>query len=276
MIFSRIFVFKRIILILLSCFLLFSCGRIDKVVSPVAVDSAPKKKIDVETIPNAIPKREPKSRYGNPKSYVVFGKRYYVMDSGKGYIEKGIASWYGTKFHGRRTSSGETYDMYAMTAAHKSLPLPTYVKVTNLSNDKFIVVKVNDRGPFHENRIIDLSYTAAIKLDIIQKGTGLVEVKAIDPEEPKEDNLVKDDKISTQDTSFYIQVGTFSKLESAKILKQKLGSFGDNLIKISNVKVSGNTLYRVRIGPFTDTKLSDSIVSKLSDFGIFEHRIVTN
>ena len=276
MIFSRIFVFKRIILILLSCFLLFSCGRIDKVVSPVAVDSAPKKKINVETIPNAIPKREPKSRYGNPKSYVVFGKRYYVMDSGKGYIEKGIASWYGTKFHGRRTSSGETYDMYAMTAAHKSLPLPTYVKVTNLSNDKFIVVKVNDRGPFHENRIIDLSYTAAIKLDIIQKGTGLVEVKAIDPEEPKEDNLVKDDKISTQDTSFYIQVGTFSKLESAKILKQKLGSFGDNLIKISNVIVSGNTLYRVRIGPFTDTKLSDSIVSKLSDFGIFEHRIVTN
>jgi len=275
-IFSRIFVFKRIILILLSCFLLFSCGRIDKVVSPVAVDSAPKKKIDVETIPNAIPKREPKSRYGNPKSYVVFGKRYYVMDSGKGYIEKGIASWYGTKFHGRRTSSGETYDMYAMTAAHKSLPLPTYVKVTNLSNDKFIVVKVNDRGPFHENRIIDLSYTAAIKLDIIQKGTGLVEVKAIDPEEPKEDNLVKDDKISTQDTSFYIQVGTFSKLESAKILKQKLDSFGDNLIKISNVIVSGNTLYRVRIGPFTDTKLSDSIVSKLSDFGIFEHRIVTN
>ena len=274
MIFSRIFVFKRIILILLSCFLLFSCGRIDKVVSPV--DSAPKKKIDVETIPNAIPKREPKSRYGNPESYVVFGKRYYVMDSGKGYIEKGIASWYGTKFHGRRTSSGETYDMYAMTAAHKSLPLPTYVKVTNLSNDKFIVVKVNDRGPFHENRIIDLSYTAAIKLDIIQKGTGLVEVKAIDPEEPKEDNLVKDDKISTQDTSFYIQVGTFSKLESAKILKQKLGSFGDNLIKISNVIVSGNTLYRVRIGPFTDTKLSDSIVSKLSDFGIFEHRIVTN
>ncbi|MBK31902.1 MAG: septal ring lytic transglycosylase RlpA family lipoprotein [Legionellales bacterium] len=264
------------ILILLSCFLLFSCGRIDKVVSPVAVDSAPKKKIDVETIPNAIPKKEPKSRYGNPKSYVVFGKRYYVMDSGKGYIEKGIASWYGTKFHGRRTSSGETYDMYAMTAAHKSLPLPTYVKVTNLSNDKFIVVKVNDRGPFHENRIIDLSYTAAIKLDIIQKGTGLVEVKAIDPEEPKEDNLVKDDKISTQDTSFYIQVGTFSKLESAKILKQKLGSFGDNLIKISNVIVSGNTLYRVRIGPFTDTKLSDSIVSKLSDFGIFEHRIVTN
>ena len=274
MIFFRIFVFKRIIFTLLSCFLLFSCSRLDRVTSPV--DSAPKKQIDVETIPNAVPKREPKSRYGNPKSYVVFGKRYYVMDSSKGYVERGIASWYGTKFHGRRTSSGETYDMYAMTAAHKSLPLPTYVQVTNLSNSKFIVVKVNDRGPFHENRIIDLSYTAAIKLDIIQKGTGLVEVKAIDPEGSTEDNLVKDDKISTQDASFYIQVGTFSKLESAKKLKQKLDSFGVNLIKISNVIVSGNTLYRVRIGPFTDTKLSDSIVSKLSDFGIFEHRIVTN
>ena len=274
MIFFRIFVFKRIIFTLLSCFLLFSCSRLDKVVSPV--DSAPKKQIDVETIPNAVPKKEPKSRYGNPKSYVVFGKRYYVMDSSKGYVERGIASWYGTKFHGRRTSSGETYDMYAMTAAHKSLPLPTYVQVTNLSNSKFIVVKVNDRGPFHENRIIDLSYTAAIKLDIIQKGTGLVEVKAIDIEDSKEVILVEDDKISTQDASFYIQVGTFSKLESAKKLKQKLDSFGDNLIKISNVIVSGNTLYRVRIGPFTDTKLSDSIVSKLSDFGIFEHRIVTN
>ena len=274
MIFFRIFVFKRIIFTLLSCFLLFSCSKLDRVTSPV--DSAPKKQIDVETIPNAVPKKEPKSRYGNPKSYVVFGKRYYVMDSSKGYVERGIASWYGTKFHGRRTSSGETYDMYAMTAAHKSLPLPTYVQVTNLSNSKFIVVKVNDRGPFHENRIIDLSYTAAIKLDIIQKGTGLVEVKAIDIEDSKEVILVEDDKISTQDASFYIQVGTFSKLESAKKLKQKLVSFGDNLIKISNVIVSGNTLYRVRIGPFTDTKLSDSIVSKLSDFGIFEHRIVTN
>ena len=101
---------------------------------------------------------EPKSRYGNPESYVVFGKRYYVKDSSKGYVETGIASWYGTKFHGRRTSSGETYDMYAMTAAHKTLPLPTYVEVTNLNNGRSIIVKVNDRGRFHEIRIIDLSY----------------------------------------------------------------------------------------------------------------------
>ena len=270
----KTFIFKRTVFILLNCFLLFSCGRLDKVITPE--DSAPKSKIDVTTIPNAVPKNEPKSRYGNPSSYVVFDKRYYVMDSSKGYVEKGIASWYGTKFHGRRTSSGETYDMYAMTAAHKTLPLPTYVRVTNLNNKKFVILKVNDRGPFHENRIIDLSYTAAIKLDIIKNGTGLVEVRAIEPGTSMNNIQSDNNKTFSESTAFYIQVGTFSKLENAEILKQKLNSFGNNLIKISSVIVSGNTLFRVRIGPFNDTKISDSIVSKLSSFGIFDYRIVTN
>ena len=277
MYFYQTFFFKRILFILLSCLLLFSCGRLDKVIAPG--DAAPDKQVDVSTIPNAVPKNEPKSRYGNPESYLVFGKRYYVLDSSKNYVEKGIASLYGTKFHGRRTSSGETYDMYAMTAAHKTLPLPTYVQVKNLNNGKYIIVKVNDRGPFHENRIIDLSYTAAIKLDIIKKGTGLVEVRAIDPMRSTKNSLVneKKNKISTnQDISFYIQVGTFGELENAEILKQKLSSLGDDLIKISNVVTSGKTLYRVRIGPITDTKLSDPIVAKLSSFGIFKYRIVTN
>ena len=270
----KTFIFKRTVFILINCFLLFSCGRLDKVITPE--DSAPKSKIDVTTIPNAVPKSEPKSRYGNPSSYVVFDKRYYVMDSSKGYVEKGIASWYGTKFHGRRTSSGETYDMYAMTAAHKTLPLPTYVRVTNLNNKKFVILKVNDRGPFHENRIIDLSYTAAIKLDIIKNGTGLVEVRAIEPGTSMNNIQSDNNKTFSESTAFYIQVGTFSKLENAEILKQKLNSFGNNLIKISSVIVSGNTLFRVRIGPFNDTKISDSIVSKLSSFGIIEYRIVTN
>ena len=277
MYFYQTFFFKRILFILLSCLLLFSCGRLDKVIAPG--DAAPDKQVDVSTIPNAVPKNEPKSRYGNPESYVVFGKRYYVLDSSKNYVEKGIASWYGTKFHGRRTSSGETYDMYAMTAAHKTLPLPTYVQVKNLNNGKYIIVKVNDRGPFHENRIIDLSYTAAIKLDIIKKGTGLVEVRVIDPMRSTKNSLVNEKKNKTstsQDISFYIQVGTFGELENAEILKQKLSSLGDDLIKISNVVTSGKTLYRVRIGPITDTKLSDPIVAKLSSFGIFKYRIVTN
>jgi rare lipoprotein A len=275
--FYQTFFFKRILFILLSCLLLFSCGRLDKVIAPG--DAAPDKQVDVSIIPNAVPKNEPKSRYGNPESYVVFGKRYYVLDSSKNYVEKGIASWYGTKFHGRRTSSGETYDMYAMTAAHKTLPLPTYVQVKNLNNGKYIIVKVNDRGPFHENRIIDLSYTAAIKLDIIKKGTGLVEVRVIDPMRSTKNSLVNEKKNETstnQDISFYIQVGTFGELENAEILKQKLSSLGDDLIKISNVVTSGKTLYRVRIGPITDTKLSDPIVAKLSSFGIFKYRIVTN
>ena len=144
------------------------CGGVST--KSASQDAAPARKVDVSKIPNAVPRHEPKSRYGNPASYVVFGKRYHVMNSSQGFVERGIASCYGTKFHGRRTSSGETYDMYAMTAAHKNLPLPTYVQVTNLKNGKSVVVKVNDRGPFHENRIIDLSYVAAIKLDIVRNG----------------------------------------------------------------------------------------------------------
>jgi len=144
-------------------------------------DSAPAHPVDVSNVANAIPRVEPHSRYGNPASYVVFGQRYYVKKSSRNHIERGVASWYGTKFHGRRTSSGEPYDMLAMTAAHKSLPLPTYAEVTNLENGRKIIVKINDRGPFKKNRIIDLSYAAAIKLDITKAGTGLVEVRAIDP-----------------------------------------------------------------------------------------------
>ncbi|HEY9198349.1 MAG TPA: septal ring lytic transglycosylase RlpA family protein [Gammaproteobacteria bacterium] len=137
--------------------------------------------LDVMAIPDAVPKVEPRSRYGNPASYVVFGKRYHVMPTSAGYVERGIASWYGDKFHGLRTSSGDAYDMYGMTAAHKTLPLPTYARVTNLRNGRSIVVKINDRGPFVANRIIDLSYTGAAKLGLLGNGTGLVEVRALDP-----------------------------------------------------------------------------------------------
>jgi len=147
-------------------------------------DSAPAHPVDVSNVANAIPRVEPHSRYGNPESYVVFGQRYFVKKSSLNHVERGIASWYGTKFHGRRTSSGEPYDMLAMTAAHKSLPLPTYAEVTNLKNGRKIIVKINDRGPFKKGRIIDLSYAAAIKLGITKAGTGLVEVRAIDPTQP--------------------------------------------------------------------------------------------
>lgn len=129
----------------------------------------------------ALPRPEMKSRYGNPESYVVFGQRYEVMDSSRGYVEEGIASWYGEPFHGRRTSNGEVYDMHALSAAHKSLPLPTYVLVTNFDNGRQVVLRVNDRGPFHGDRIIDVSFAAAEKLGMIGPGTARVEVRALDP-----------------------------------------------------------------------------------------------
>ncbi|MBS0612890.1 MAG: septal ring lytic transglycosylase RlpA family protein [Proteobacteria bacterium] len=149
--------------------------------APAAPAGVPPPPTDMLSTPDAVPKVEPRSRYGNPAFYDVFGKRYYVMASSLGYVERGVASWYGPGFHAVRTSTGEPYDMYGMTAAHKTLSLPTYVRVTNLENNRSIVVRVNDRGPFVGNRIIDLSYTAAAKLDMLRKGTAFVEVRAIDP-----------------------------------------------------------------------------------------------
>jgi rare lipoprotein A len=147
--------------------------------APGVADSAPPIAIDVSNIPEPVPRREPKARYGNRETYSVLGRTYRVMDSAEGYEERGIASWYGYKFHGRHTSSRERYDMCAFTAAHKTLPLPSYVRVTNLDNGRSVVVRVNDRGPFHAGRIIDLSYAAATRLDMKQAGTARVEVRAL-------------------------------------------------------------------------------------------------
>jgi rare lipoprotein A len=142
--------------------------------SPIETRPAP------ESVPDVVPRSEPRSRNGNPPFYDVLGKRYFVLSSSVGYVERGVASWYGPGFHKVRTSIGEPYDMYGMTAAHKTLPLPAYVRVTNLQNGRSVVVRVNDRGPFVGNRIIDLSYTAAAKLDMLRNGTAMVEVRTLD------------------------------------------------------------------------------------------------
>jgi rare lipoprotein A len=147
-----------------------------------SLSSAPP--ISPQSVPDAVPRVEPRSRYGNPPFYEVFGKRYYVLSSSSDYVERGVASWYGPGFHTVRTSTGDSYDMYGMSAAHKTLPLPAYVRVTNLQNGRSVVVRVNDRGPFVGNRIIDLSYTAAAKLDMLRNGTAFVEVRALDPTPP--------------------------------------------------------------------------------------------
>jgi len=145
-------------------------------------DGAPVHTVDIAAIPDAVPRIEPRSRYGNPSTYIVNGKRYHVRDNSTAFRQQGTASWYGTKFHGRKTSSGEPYDMFSMTAAHKTLPLPTWLEVINNDNQRRIIVKVNDRGPFVDDRIIDLSYAAAAKLGIIATGTADVTITAIDPE----------------------------------------------------------------------------------------------
>ena len=149
---------------------------------PGEADTVPDHIPDVDAIPEPEVRAEPRARTGN-KNYSVLGKRYQVLDSAADYVEQGGASYYGNKFHGRRTSSGEVYDMYAFTAAHKTLPLPSYARVTNLDNGKSVVVKVNDRGPFHPGRVIDLSYAAAVKLGYREKGTARVEVRALHPDE---------------------------------------------------------------------------------------------
>jgi rare lipoprotein A len=237
--------------------------------------------IDVSSIPNAVPKVEPRSKYGNPSSYVVNGRRYHVMKSSKGYVERGIASWYGKKFQGHRTSSGETYNMYAMTAAHKKLPLPSYVQVTNLRNGRNVIVRVNDRGPFQENRLIDLSYTAAAKLGIIKTGTGLVEVRAIDPRTYNgkwRSIQVRAGKKSGGDKNpdFYIQVGAFSKLINAQNLRVKLASLTHGMVHISKADVNGARVYRVRIGPLSDVDVADHIVTELDRLGMLDHHIVVD
>lgn len=154
-------------------FLMSGCGG-----RAVLYDDVPP---EIARIPDAVPKVEPRSRLGNPESYVLNGRRYVVLKSARGYVEYGLASWYGEPFHRRKTSSGEDYDMYSMSAAHRTLPLPSYARVTNLENGRSVVVRINDRGPLQEDRIIDLSYVAAVKLGIHRKGTARVRVQGIEP-----------------------------------------------------------------------------------------------
>lgn len=223
--------------------------------------------------------REPRSRYGNPPSYEVSGKRYYVMDSADGFVERGIASWYGPKFHGRKTSSGEIYDMHAMTAAHKSLPLPTYVRVTNLENGRSLILKVNDRGPFVRNRIIDLSYAAAHELDIVAKGTGLVEVRALTPGRPvpAPPVLVQRapvDPMLERHPDIFIQVGAFSNRQSAEQMRGELILKGVEDVRVQEGEGLGRPVFRVRIGPLASVELADRAGEHLERMGVMDYRVV--
>ena len=237
-----------------------------------ARDAAPANPRDVSHVQNAVPRIEPLSRYGNPASYVVYGKRYYTLGSSAGYRERGHASWYGTKFHGRRTSSGEPYDMYAMTAAHKTLPLPSYVEVTNLVNGRSVIVRVNDRGPFHQGRIIDLSYAAAVKLGMLGSGTTRVEVRAISPGTPEPrpgpEPLQAIAPTAAGEKPVYLQVGAFANRDNAERLRSSLKGKDVGAVRIIQADTGGGTFFKVQVGPLNDTGEADRVAQMLKPLGL--------
>jgi rare lipoprotein A len=251
------------------------------------------------SVPDAVPRTEPRSRNGNPPFYDVFGKRYFVLSSSVGYVERGVASWYGPGFHKVRTSIGEPYDMYGMTAAHKTLPLPAYVRVTNLQNGRSVVVRVNDRGPFVGNRIIDLSYTAASKLDMLRNGTAMVEVRSLDA--PPTLNAATTNAAAPVDApvtaagfapaatpqadspsgtvsfvavpapgSLFIQAGAFSDPKNAERLVERLRGGAYGKVFVRDNEIAGRRMYRVRIGPVPDVAEFDRIIAALERVGIHD------
>ncbi len=215
--------------------------------SPTARDGAPKRQLDADTIADAVPRHEVITARGNVSPYVVFGKRYELMTDYRGYRERGIASWYGTKFHGKLTSNGEVYDLYKMTAAHKTLPIPVYVKVTNLDNGRTAIVRVNDRGPFHGDRVIDLSYAAAVKLGYADKGTARVEIELIDLDN-KRTTAGSKPVVSPR---YYLQVGAFQVKGAALQLQSELAGQHELPVHVS-LSEGSPAYHRVRVGPFTD------------------------
>lgn len=220
--------------------------------TPVARDGAPRGSFDSSRVSNAVPRSEPRTIAGNKSPYTVLGRTYHVLPDSQGYREQGVASWYGTKFHGRRTANGEVYDMFKMTAAHKTLPIPSYVRVVNLDNQQSVVVRVNDRGPFHDNRIIDLSYAAAHKLGMAATGTANVLVEAIEADLPATRQASAGPVSSAADGAYFLQAGAFSSLPSALKLKQRLDAFANVPVFLLETVVNAQTLYRVRLGPIAD------------------------
>lgn len=230
--------------------------------------SVPPPNIDI--IPEPVPKAEPRSSRGNPPFYEVLGKRYFVLPTSEGYVERGVASWYGPGFHAAQTSNGEKYDMYGMTAAHPTLPLPTYVRVTHLGNGRSVVVRVNDRGPFKDGRIIDLSYTAAAKLDMIKAGTAFVEVRALTPDA----NSSEPQPVVASD--IYVQAGAFGNESNAMRLRDQLHSQGIHNAFVRNDSTSDRALFRVRVGPLANVKEFDRTLERLRSLGVPDARLASD
>ena len=243
-------------LALLASLLLAGCAGDKNKGTTSDKDGPSSRKIAIKDIHDAVPKKEPRARYGNQSPYTVLGKTYTVLPTSNGYHERGIASWYGSKFHGRRTSSGEPYDMHLATAAHKSLPLPSYVEVKNLDNGRKMIVKVNDRGPFHTGRIIDLSYAAAIKLGVDRTGTANVEVRAME--------VGNSARVSAKvPDGTFLQVGAFKSKKTANELAGKMTAAHLNPVSVKKNK----GLYKVWIGPYATEWEIESSASRVVELG---------
>lgn len=215
--------------------------------------------VDISEIPQPEPKPEPLSEEGNPVFYEVMGERYHVLLEATEFTQTGMASWYGRKFHGRTTASGEIYDMYALTAAHKTLPLPSYVRVTNLENGREIIVRVNDRGPFHSDRIIDVSYAAAVKLGMIEEGTVRVRIEAL--------TLAGQNVPDDANPALYLQTGAFANAANAHEQAAQLKAMGLAPVFITPT-IDATPLYRVRVGPFEAPEALAAAAATLGDAGI--------
>ncbi|SES19965.1 rare lipoprotein A [Vreelandella subterranea] len=241
-------------------------------------DAYPLEPPDVSSVPDAVPRNEPLSRAGNRSTYEVWGKTYHVLPNAEGYSKQGLASWYGEKFHGYATSNGEIYDMYKMSAAHRSLPLPTFARVTNERNGQSVIVRVNDRGPFHSDREIDLSYAAAARLDILDEGTGAVKVEAINPEQwqaqrsrdtsrstPVPDTTTASstesaaqgrDNPPSESTGevVYLQIAALGDPQNAQKMRSQLSNAIPHDVRVNQ----DDDIYRVQVGPVAADQESDA------------------
>ncbi len=230
----------------------------------------------VSQVRDAVPRHERLAESGN-EPYSVNGKTYYPLKHALGYRQRGVASWYGRMFHGRRTSSGEPYNMYAMTAAHRTLPLPSYVKVRNLRNGKQVTVRVNDRGPFLHNRLIDLSYAAAYRLGIVSTGTGLVEVSAVTPGEieasPQPRTIAVGDA-APRSPVIYIQVGAFAQRHNAESMRHRLRNHAHHPVVMQHARMQRRDIYRVRVGPIASVEEADEVAERMQRQGYNPRLIV--
>jgi rare lipoprotein A len=249
---------------------LASCGGGSKTKS-VDTDGPSYSGIRAADVADAVPREEPLAKYGNHSPYEVFGKKYTVISSSRGYHEKGVASWYGSKFHGRRTSSGEIYDMHLATAAHKTLPLPTYAEVTNLDNGRRVIVKINDRGPFKGKRLIDMSYGAALRLGMIGTGTANVEVRALSPSDGSSGSRMvaagstgaKAQVPATKGSGLFLQMGAFDRREGAESLAAELRK--DDMVPVSINRDGG--YHKVWLGPYLNEDQANAIILRAVELG---------